>query len=380
MNLLSIVGARPQFVKLAPLSRAIERYNSASQEPIAEAIVHTGQHYDTNMSDVFFKQLDIPQADINLNVGSGTHGEQIARMLKGIEQVLLARAPDMVVTYGDTNSTVAGALAAANLNIPTTHVEAGLRSFNRRMPEEINRIVADHVSDLLLAPTATGLANLQNEGLQERAVLTGDIMHDALLFNLEVARRESTILDRLMLDVGHYGLVTVHRAENTNNTVHLRNLLLALNDIVENGLRLVFPVHPRTAQFIAHTIPGWKPGAQLQIVEPVAYLDMLCMLDNAQVTLTDSGGLQKEAFFLGCPCVTLRNETEWIETVQGGGNILVGDDPAKIVAAVNFWKQRFPQGHADFSSEAANAFGGGDAANKILQAILDFNGKLRSMQ
>jgi UDP-N-acetylglucosamine 2-epimerase len=376
MNLVSIVGARPQFVKIAPLSRAIQRHNSARREPVVEeTIIHTGQHYDASMSDVFFRDLDIPNAAINLDVGSGTHGFQTAKMLEGIEQALLVKTPEMVVTYGDTNSTVAGVLAATKLQIPTAHVEAGLRSFNRRMPEEINRIIADHVSDLLLAPTATAMDNLQREGLQSRAVLTGDIMYDALLFNVKLSHKESRIVDRFALEMEQYGLVTVHRAENTNDLDRLRNLLLAFDQIADKGLRLIFLLHPRTAKSVARYMPDWKPGARLQIVESVGYFDMLRLLDNARVILTDSGGLQKEAFFLGCPCVTLRDETEWVETVQGGGNILVGDDLAKIVSAVDMWNQRFPQGKADFSSEAERAFGNGDAADKILQAILGFNSK-----
>lgn len=375
MKLVSVVGARPQFVKIAPLSRAIERHNGAGREPVEEIIVHTGQHYDVCMSDVFFKELDIPHAALNLDIGSGTHGTQTAKMLEGIEQALLAKSPDIVVTYGDTNSTIAGALTAAKLQIAAAHVEAGLRSFNRRMPEEINRIVADHVSDLLLAPTATAIDNLQREGLGERAVLTGDIMYDAVLFNLRLARQKSTILERMELEAGHYGLVTVHRAENTDDITRLRSLLAAFNEIAANGLRLVFPLHPRTAKFVTSHIRDWKAHAELQLLDPVSYLDMLRLLDNARVTLTDSGGLQKEAFILGCPCVTLRDETEWVETIRGGGNILTGVDPAKVIAAVNTWSGRFPQGNADFSAAVTSSFGSGDAADRILKAILQFKTK-----
>jgi UDP-GlcNAc3NAcA epimerase len=373
MHFVSIVGARPQFVKIAPLSRAVERYNSVNRGRIQETIIHTGQHYDTSMSEVFFRELDIPHPAVNLNAGSGTQGLQTARMLEGIEQTLLVMAPDMVVTYGDTNSTLAGALAAVKLAIPTAHVEAGLRSFNRRMPEEINRIVADHISDLLLAPTTTAMENLQREGLSERAVLTGDIMYDALLFNLKLARERSTILEHLGLDEGNYGLVTVHRAENTDDIMRLRNLLIVFNEIAAGGLRLVFPLHPRTAASLLSRVQDWKAHPGLRLVDPLTYLDMLRLLDGARVMLTDSGGLQKEAFFVGCPCVTLRDETEWVETVQGGGNVVVGVDPAKVVAAVNAWKARFPQGKADFSGKVTALFGKGDAADNILEAILAFN-------
>jgi UDP-GlcNAc3NAcA epimerase len=373
MHFVSIVGARPQFVKIAPLSRAVDRYNSVNRGRIQETIIHTGQHYDTSMSEVFFRELDIPHPAVNLNVGSSTQGLQTAKMLEGIEQTLLVMAPDMVVTYGDTNSTLAGALAAVKLEIPTAHVEAGLRSFNRRMPEEINRIVADHISDLLLAPTTAAMENLQREGLSERAVLTGDIMYDALLFNLKLARERSMILERLSLDEGNYGLVTVHRAENTDDITRLRNLLIVFNEIAAGGLRLVFPLHPRTAVSLLSHVQDWKAHPGLQLVDPLTYLDMLRLLDGARVMLTDSGGLQKEAFFVGCPCVTLRDETEWVETVQGGGNVVVGVDPTKVVAAVNAWKARFPQGKADFSGKVTALFGNGDAANNILETILAFN-------
>jgi UDP-GlcNAc3NAcA epimerase len=377
MHLVSIIGARPQFVKIAPLSQAIKRHNRTKREPTAveETIIHTGQHYDALMSDIFFRELHIPQAAVNLDIGSGPHGLQTAKMLEGIERTLLATTPDMVVTYGDTNSTLAGALAAAKLKIPTAHVEAGLRSFNRRMPEEINRIVADHVSDLLLAPTTTAMHNLQTEGLSERAVLTGDIMYDALLSHLMLARQRPSILKRLGLNTGDYGLVTVHRAENTDDIMRLRSLLAAFNEIAASGLRLVFPLHPRTAKLLATRVQDWKAHLKLQLVDPLAYLDVLRLLDSARVVLTDSGGLQKEAFCVGCPCVTLRDETEWVETIHGGGNMLVGTDPAKIIAAIEAWKERFPHGKADFSAKVTASFGNGNAADHILEAILAFNGK-----
>jgi UDP-N-acetylglucosamine 2-epimerase len=252
-------------------------------------------------------------------------------------------------------------------------VEAGLRSFNRRMPEEINRVVADHVSDLLFAPTATAMRNLATEGLAARAVLTGDSMHDTVLFNRTLAAQRSAILDRWHLAPGAYGVVTVHRAENTDDLKRLQQLLTAFNRIADQGLTLVAPLHPRTAAVLRTKLAAWRPHERLRIVEPLGYLDMLRLVENARVILTDSGGLQKEAFFLGCPCVTLRDETEWVETVEAGGNVLTGTDPERIIAAVAAWRSRFSEGRADFTAQAEKAFGRGDAAEKTLDAILAFH-------
>lgn len=373
MRMVSIVGARPQFIKIAPFARALARHNQRGGVPVEDVIVHTGQHYDAGMSDIFFQELELPAAAHNLGVGSGRHGSQTARMLERIEQVLVETRPDIVLTYGDTNSTVAGALAASKLHIPTAHVEAGLRSFNRRMPEEINRIVTDHVSDLLFAPTATAIENLRREGLAERTVAAGDSMHDAVLHNKAVAAQKSNVLARFGLEAGSYGVVTLHRAENTDDIVRLRQLLSALNQVAADGLALIFPVHPRTAGALKLRCQTWSPHPRLRLIEPLGYLDMINLVQNARVTLTDSGGLQKEAFFLGCPCVTLRDETEWVETVAAGGNTVVGADPSRIVAAVNAWAQRYPRGAAEFAGAAGAAFGTGDAAERILQALLAFH-------
>jgi UDP-GlcNAc3NAcA epimerase len=372
IKLVSIVGARPQFIKVAPLSCAFERYNSCGGEPIEHIIVHTGQHYDGSMSDIFFDELGIPCAAFNLGVGSGPHGQQTGQMLDRLEQVLLEIRPEMVVSYGDTNSTVAGALAAAKLHMPVAHVEAGLRSFNRSMPEEINRVVADHVSDLLLAPTPTAMENLGKEGLSGKAVWTGDIMYDAVLSHRELAERKSNVLDRLSLVPGSYGLVTVHRAENTEDENRLRGVLTALNDIAASTLPLVFPIHPRTAKLLPGKFPGWLPHPRLHLIGPVGYFDMLCLVRYARMTLTDSGGLQKEAFFLECPCITLREETEWVETIQGKGNILAGVNPDAIRAAVLTWENRFLEGKTDFSTSVAASFGDGHAADKVRDALLAF--------
>jgi UDP-GlcNAc3NAcA epimerase len=371
-KLISIVGARPQFVKIAPLLRAFEWHNSNGSPPVENILVHTGQHYDTAMSDIFFEELSIPHPAFNLGVGSSRHGSQTGQMLAKIEQVLLEGQADVVVVYGDTNSTLAGALAAAKLHIPVAHVEAGLRSFNRRMPEEINRVVADHVSDLLLAPTQTAMENLGREGLSGKAVLTGDLMYDAVLFSRDVAEQRSTILERLNLVPGNYGVVTIHRAENTDDERRLRNLLAAFNDIAASVLQLVFPVHPRTARLLASRFPAWSPHPRLHLIEPVGYLDMLRLVSRARLTLTDSGGLQKEAFFLGCPCITLREETEWLETIHGGGNILAGVEAHKIWDAVSIWEARLSTGRGGFSAEVAALFGGGFAADKVRDTLLAF--------
>lgn len=372
MKLLSIVGARPQFIKVAPFARAIADHNNKGGEPLEHLILHTGQHYDAGMSEIFFEELEIPRADFNLGVGSGRHGSQTGQMLEKIEQVLLETRPDMVVIYGDTNSTVAGALAAVKLHLPVAHVEAGLRSFNRRMPEEINRIVADHTSDILLAPTPTAMDNLAGEGLAQKAHWTGDIMYDAVLFNRQLASQQSEILPRLSLVPGAYGLVTVHRADNTDNDQRLINLLTVFNEIAEYLLPLVFPIHPRTANLLKEKFPAWVAHPRLRLIEPLGYLDMLCLLAQTGLVLTDSGGVQKEAFFLGRPCLTLREETEWPETVIGGGNQTVGTQPDVIRTAVTTWRRQSPMTKADFSIAVGNAFGDGNAAQHILTAIFQF--------
>jgi UDP-GlcNAc3NAcA epimerase len=371
MKLISIVGARPQFIKLAPLAREIDLYNANnSVESIQHRVLHTGQHYDSDMSEIFFDELDLPVADFRLPACSGTHAFQTAAMLRGVEQVLDRERPDVVLIYGDTNSTLAGALAAAKLNIPIAHVEAGLRSFDRRMPEELNRLVADHISDLLLAPTATAMRNLTTEGLGARSAQTGDLMYDSVLYYRAVATSKSTVLARMSLEPGAYGLVTLHRAANTDNPARIVALLAALNDIASECMQLVFPLHPRTAARLSSFLPRWRPNPRLKLINPVGYLDSLSLLTNARVALTDSGGLQKEAFFVGCPCVTLRSETEWQETVEAEANVLTDADPARIRVAVAYWNERYPHGNADFAQAADNAFGHGLAASNILAQLL----------
>ncbi len=323
MKILSIVGARPQFIKAAAVSWALRRRHS-------EFLVHTGQHYDYGMSKVFFDGLGLPCPDVNLEVGSGTHGAQTGAMLKGIEEVLLKQRPECVVIYGDTNSTLAGALAASKLLIPVAHIEAGLRSFNRNMPEEINRHLADHVSSLLMCPSDTAVRNLAAEGITENVHLVGDVMLDVLNWARQrIADRQTDVLKRLGLTGKGYLVATVHRSENTNDPRCLAEIVKALNLVVEP---VVFPVHPRTRKVIA--AGGYRIEPHVQLIDPVGYLEMVELVSAARLILTDSGGLQKEAYWLGTPCLTMRDETEWVETVHAGWNLLVGPCAAKIVSAV----------------------------------------------
>jgi UDP-N-acetylglucosamine 2-epimerase len=330
----TIVGARPQFIKAAALSRAITRHNASLPEScIAEKIIHTGQHYDDNMSKVFFDELEIPRPDYNLCVGSGLHGEQTGQMLRLVEDVLVKEKPDMVLVYGDTNSTLAGALAATKLHIPVLHIEAGLRSFSRKMPEEINRVLTDHISKLLFCPTKTAVDNLVAEGITQGIYEVGDVMCDSVVFYREKARSiESDLLASLDIEHKSYYLVTVHRAENTGDTQRLDNILKGLGEISSAEHPTVLPLHPRTKKTIVEL--GLTVPENIRIVEPVSYLEMIALENNAKAILTDSGGIQKEAYMLGVPCITLRDETEWIETVESGWNVLAGPDRAEIIEAV----------------------------------------------
>lgn len=348
MKVVSIVGARPQFIKAAVVSRALRQRHQ-------EVLLHTGQHYDDLMSDVFFRELGIPLPDVNLGVGSASHARQTAEMLVGIEQVLVQERPDWVLIYGDTNSTLAGALAAAKLGMPLAHVEAGLRSFNRSMPEEINRVVADRLSDLLFCPTRTAVENLAREGITAGVHWVGDVMYDALLASLPIAQQGSNILERLGLEPAGYLLATVHRAGNTDIR---ENLAAILEGLSATGETVILPLHPRTRRAMA----GWgiAAGENVRLLEPVGYLDMLILEQNARLILTDSGGVQKEAYWLGVPCITLREETEWVETVAAGWNLLVGTSAERIVEAVRTFR---PQG------ERPACFGDGDAGEKIVQIL-----------
>lgn len=370
VRLMQVVGARPQFVKLAPVCRAIAAANRAGPR-IESLIVHTGQHYDPSMSDVFFNELAIPDVDLDLGIGSGSHGRQTARMLEALEAAMLERRPDLVLTYGDTNSTLAATLAAAKLHIPLAHVEAGLRSFNRRMPEEANRLVADHLSDLLFAPTNDAMKNLANEGLSARALQVGDVMLDATRAFAPVALERSRVLERLGLEPGAYLVATLHRAENTP-AGRLGPLLAALAGLGTPARPVVLPLHPRTASVIRDAGLALPGDGSLRAVEPLGYLDMLALVARSRIVLTDSGGLQKEAFFLGRPCVTLREETEWLETVAAGANVVAGTDPGRIGAAVARWDRAIDAGTADFSAKVAGVLGDGNASGRVVASVLDF--------
>ncbi|MGY4261296.1 UDP-N-acetylglucosamine 2-epimerase (non-hydrolyzing) [Bradyrhizobium brasilense] len=313
MKILTIVGARPQFIKAAAVSRAIRETGG-----LTEVMIHTGQHFDANMSAVFFEELDIPEPRHHLDINGGGHGDMTGRMLAAIEPILLAEKPDWVVVYGDTNSTLAGSLAASKLHIPVAHVEAGLRSFNRRMPEEINRLVTDHLSTMHLCPTGTAVANLAAEGVTDGVHHVGDVMYDATLFAIDRAAKSSTILSDLSLSPKEYAIATVHRAENTDDPRNLRAVVHFLQEHAKQ-YQIVVPLHPRTRQAAARmgvSLDG------LRVIDPIGYLDMAKLLHHATEVYTDSGGLQKEAYFHRVPCTTLRDETEWTETIENGWNRL----------------------------------------------------------
>lgn len=334
-KILTIVGARPQFIKAAVVSRVLRNINWAN-----EIIVHTGQHYDPDMSDVFFSEMDIPAPGFNLEIGSGNHGEQTGKMMQAIEDVCLSEKPDCVMVYGDTNSTLAGALVAAKLHIPVAHIEAGLRSFNKRMPEEINRICTDHVSDLLFAPTETARTNLRHEGFSENGiVLSGDVMYDAAKYYSK--RSSDGFLNELELKPGKFILATIHRAENTNTPQRLESILSALAEISKE-LTVVLPLHPRTRKLVEQR--NWQnPQPEtLRIVPPASYLQMVCLEQNCGMIATDSGGVQKEAYFFQKPCITLRDETEWVELVQEGYNRLAGATRSEILAAYDHFRRDRP--------------------------------------
>jgi len=352
MRICSIVGARPQFVKLAVVCRALDRRNGNWQH----TIVHTGQHYDPGLSAVFFEELSIPEPDHHLGVGSGSHGQQTGEMLKALDPVLAAERPDWVLLYGDTNSTLVGALAAAKMGLPVAHVEAGLRSYRRAMPEEINRVVADHLSDLLLCPTRLAVENLRKEGLAERAVLTGDVMYDAALIYRDVAEARAGPLASTW-QAGKFALATVHRAENTDDSSRLRAIVQALEHVATTICPVVWPVHPRARKRLQET--GCSP-AFIHLIEPASYLEMLLLEGRSRFILTDSGGVQKEAYFFQIPCITLRDETEWEETLENGCNTLAGCNETQIMEAVRAAERAGPW---------KPSYGNGNAAEAILDAL-----------
>jgi UDP-GlcNAc3NAcA epimerase len=360
-KVLTIVGARPQFIKAAVVSRAFK-----GADWINEIIVHTGQHYDPEMSDVFFSEMDIPTPGYNLEVGSGSHGAQTGKMMQAIEDVCFAEKPDCVLVYGDTNSTLAGALVAAKLHIPVAHVEAGLRSFNRRMPEEINRICTDHVSDLLFAPTETARRNLLREGFSEtQIVLSGDVMYDAALFY--GSRVDLRALQPFGISSNEYVLATIHRAENTDVPERLESILSALAKI-SLTTTVVLPLHPRTRKLLEQR--NWiNPHPEhLRIISPVSYLQMVCLERNCLMIATDSGGVQKEAYFFHKPCITLRDETEWIELVQAGYNKLAGASENQILAAYATFRHQRPTFKENF-------YGTGSAGKYIANHLKEFLAK-----
>ncbi len=363
---VSAVGARPQFVKLAPVCRAIEAHNELGASPrIDHCIIHTGQHYDREVAELLFVQMEIPTPKYNLGVGSGSHGTQLAHMLARLEPILASERPDWVVTYGDTNSTLAAALMAARLQLPLAHVEAGCRSSDMGMPEEQNRILADHLSRLLLAPSQKAVENLHREGIgtesdprPRRVAMVGDVMHDALVQNWSLAERGANEnLRQMNLQSKGYYLLTLHRAENTNDRLHLREILAAANSL---DLPVLFPVHPRTKHVLLKS--GISLNGNLRPVPPVGYLEMLGFEKHARVILTDSGGVQKEAFYLGVPCVTLRDCTEWPETIELGANRIAGAAPNEIRDAVS------ASNHQGW--QAAAPYGDGNAAHKIVGELL----------
>ncbi len=377
-KIITVIGARPQIIKAAAISRAIKNHFS---NEIEEIIVHTGQHYDENMSSIFFEELGIPQPGINLNVGSGSHGQQTARMLDGMEKLLQEEKPDGIVIYGDTNSTIAAALAAAKIHVPVFHIEAGLRSFNKSMPEEVNRILSDHISTLLFCPTSTAIENLKNEGFSlsqdhspsvdhPHVYLCGDIMYDNSMYFSNVSDEKSTILKEVGISGKEYILVTIHRNANTDDASNLNAIFNALNYIQNTtGFDIVLPLHPRTNKMMEQLLSNenkalLNENKHIKIIPPAGFLDIIALEKNARLIVTDSGGLQKEAFFFQKPCVILRPETEWVEIVQNGNAIIADADEKRIVDAANTLLTK-----KDFTYP--NLFGDAKASEFIVQKIVD---------
>ena len=357
IKIVTVVGARPQFIKAAAVSRAI---NGKFAGQVTEVLVHTGQHYDEKMSQVFFDELGIPKPKYNLEISGGLHGAMTGRMLEAVEKVLLEEKPDWVLIYGDTNSTLAATLAASKLHIRVAHVEAGLRSFNMCMPEEVNRIVADRLSSLLLCPTEEAVTNLSKEGLIKGVHLVGDVMYDVSLYFADIASQRVDVLAGHGVAPKNYILATCHRAENTDNPKNLAGIVHGLAGIAKSR-PVILPVHPRTKAKIAeYGLLDALDG--VSVIEPVSYLEMVVLEKNAEVIVTDSGGVQKEAFFYGVPCITTRDETEWIETVRAGWNVLVGSDTSRMIDAV--------AQHARRVKLDINPYGNGNAAERILDALL----------
>lgn len=352
MKIVTVIGTRPQFIKAAPLSKKLQGLST-------EILVNTGQHYDYEMSDIFIKELNLPVPDYNLQVGSSSHGKQTSQMLSGLEEIYLKEKPDFVLVYGDTNSTLAGSLAAAKLNIPIAHVESGLRSFNKKMPEEVNRVLTDHISSYLFCPTKNAVTNLKAENITNNVFCVGDVMYDSILHFQKSSQNLSNILDRLKLTEKEYYLMTIHRAENTDNQVKLRNILEAISKMDKT---VVFPAHPRTKKNIAKfNLNHFLLASNIKLIDPLSYFEMITIEEGAKVILTDSGGVQKEAYMLKVPCITIRDETEWIETTNNGWNVLCDADVNSIIYEVNSVKTPI-----DYNF----VFGDGKASEKIVKILL----------
>jgi UDP-GlcNAc3NAcA epimerase len=360
-NVISIVGARPQFMKAAVVSDELRKRG------FDEILVHTGQHYYYNMSDVFFDELKLPSPDYYLGVGSGSHGEQTGKMLIEIEKVMLRENPELVIVYGDTNSTLAGALAAAKLHIPVAHVEAGLRSFNKQMPEEINRVLTDHISDFLFAPTDAAVENLKNEGIIKGVHKVGDVMFDLALKVSNIVD-DKEILNKFDIKSKEYALVTIHRAENTDIEENLRNIVDALNSLASTGIKIIFPIHPRTQKAVENYKIEFNN--RIKVIPAVSYKEMIALEKNARVIITDSGGVQKEGYFFKVPCVIPRNETEWVELIDSGWNILSGHEPDNIVNSVlKNW-----DGYINMNRKWIPCYGDGNSSSKIVDVIKNYFG------
>jgi UDP-GlcNAc3NAcA epimerase len=352
MKILTILGARPQFIKAGSVSREIEKHSE-----INEVIVHTGQHYDANMSDIFFDEMKIPKPHYNLGIGGKSHGAMTGQMIEKIEEVAIKESPDWIMVYGDTNSTLAGGIVASKLHIKLAHIEAGLRSFNMKMPEEVNRILTDRVSNILFCPTQTAIDNLMNEGYDNLDIQienSGDVMQDGAVFYTDHSEKPDADLP------SEYILATVHRAENTDDESKLKEIVEALNEI-NKSTAVLLPIHPRTRNLIK----SYGLSVDFKMIDPVGYLNMVWLISNSKMILTDSGGLQKEAFFFGKPCITMREETEWVELVENNYNILVGSHKTKILTAYNSHKFE-----TDFSK---NLYGGGNASNNIITSLLNYS-------
>jgi UDP-N-acetylglucosamine 2-epimerase (non-hydrolysing) len=351
MHVLTVVGARPQFIKAFAVSRELREYAE-------ETLVHTGQHYDEEMSDIFFEELEIPRPDYNLGIGSGPHGKQTAEMIIEIEKLVKSHEPDVILTYGDTNSTLAAGIVGSKVDVEFVHVEAGLRSYNREMPEEINRVLTDHAADYLFTPSERATQNLQQEGLEDCIYQIGDVMYDSLLWARDRASEHSTILEDLALTDSEYVLVTIHRPRNTDNPERLETIVETLGDLSQH---VVFPAHPRTVNALQNHGLYEYADSQLQIIDPVGYLDFVRLMDSASYIGTDSGGIQKEAFFLDTPCATFRAETEWDETVESGWNVLVDANPDEITEALTRKQLR--------SRKKPTPYGDGNASERIVKIL-----------